>query len=150
MRIRRVRRSVSLVMALAMVLSLGVFLGGGEGIQGIGTGESVEVKGIVLAKYGVPVSVMGQLTRDGEPVPGSFFFLAYDPLGNTAESNCGMQLEHTFPEGTVANGAQISYIQFPNAIVTFNIGPSQFKQGLQYELPFLPEDPPGQAALEFL
>lgn len=150
MRAWNLRRNVCLALAFGMVLASGWTLGGGEEMLGIGAGETVEVKTVALAKYGVPVSVMGQLTQDGEPVPGSFFFLTYDPLGNTADDQCGMKLEHTFPEGMMANGAQVAYIQFPNGIVTFEIAPSQFAQGLQYALPFLPEDPPGQAALEFL
>ncbi len=92
---------------------------------------------------------MGQLTLDGVPVQGSFFFLYYDPYGEESKQQCGLQQEYIFPDGTVANGAQVSFIQYPNAIVTFTIDPSQFVQGYVYDLPFLPEDPPGMGALEF-
>jgi len=143
-----VRKAVLLVV-LGVLLTVGLTTGGGEQIGGVGPGKAVEVRGIALARYGSPVAVMGQLTFDGEPVQGSFFFLFYDPFGETAKEQCGLQTEYLFPAGTIANGAQVSFIQYPNAIVTFNIAPSQFQLGYQYVLPFLPEDPPGEGALEF-
>jgi len=149
MRAKRYMRRVRVLIALGVVLSISLILGVGEEIGGVGAGEAVGVEGIKLAKYGNPVAVMGQLTIDGEAVPGSFFFLFYDPLGTNGSEKCGAQLEHYFPEGTEANGAQVSFIQYPNAIVTFSIAPSQFSHGYIYELPFLPEDPPGAGALEF-
>ncbi len=149
MRTRSCVRGLSLLLALGVILSIGLLPGVGEQIDGVGAGRVLEVQGVRLAKYGAPVAVMGQLTLDSEPVPGTFFFLFYDPFGNNGKEECGLQLEHIFPEGTAANGAQVSFIQYPNAVVTFNIAPSQFRQAYLYDLPFLPEDPPGAAALEF-
>jgi len=149
MRTENRSRRTSLILALIVLVCVSLLLGGGEGMDGVGAGEKVDLQGIKLAKYGSPVVVMGQITQDGEAVPGSFFILFYDPLGSTGPEQCGLRQEHYFPAGTQGNGAQISFIQYPNGIVTFDIAPSQFKPGLAYELPFLPEDPPGAAALEF-
>ena len=149
MRAMSLARTAGLLTMLGILTIVGSATIGGEGMIGVGAGKAVEVRGIALAKYGVPVAVMGQLTMDSEPVPGTFFFLFYDPYGEESKEQCGLQTEYMFPPGTMANGAQISFIQYPNALVTFNIAPSQFLLGYQYVLPFLPEDPPGEGALEF-
>jgi len=141
------RRS-SLWVALRTVLSVGLLSGGGEPLIGIGPGEGVSTQRVFLAKYGSPVAVMGQLTLNAEPIEGTFFFLFYDPMESNAKEQCGLQQEHWFPEGSVANGAQVAFIPHPNAIVTFTIAPSQFVRGYLYNLPFLPEGPPGEGALE--
>jgi len=143
------KRSASLVLMVGVLVTVGLVTGGGENMSGVGAGEALDIQGIKLAKYGSPVAVMGQLTMDGEPVQGTFFFLFYDPFGEEAKQQCGLQTEYLFPVGIVANGAQVSFIQYPNAVVTFNIAPSQFQMGYEYVLPFLPEDPPGAGALEF-
>jgi|GEM_PF-4513295 len=149
MKDRKRRRSAYLLIAVGSLLGIGLLVGGDEGMKGVGAGNWIEVKGVSLAERGNPVAVMGQLTIDSEPIPGSFFFLAYDPLGSQSQGECGPQLEYLFPEGTMANGAQICFIQHPNAVIPFTIAPSQFLQQMSYVLPFLPEDPPGAAALEF-
>jgi len=189
MRVERSIRWVGVFLILGGVLAIGLTLLGGDEIPGVGSGEVLDVIGVRLAQYGNPVSIMGQLTFDGEPIPGTFFFLVYEPLttsglfepkdrepvesepvdpevyppgpggpGGAAPEpeeveatpiKYRMQLEHYFPTGTKANGAQISFIQYPNGIVTFTISPSQFSHEWTYVLPFLPEDPPGAGALEF-
>jgi len=148
MKTRNRSRRVRLLIALGILLSVGL-LSGGEDLNGVGVGEGVPVHGIALARFGSAIAVMGQLTLNGVPLQGTFFFLYYDPYGEEAKEQCGLQQEYFFPEGVVANGAQVSFIQYPNAIVTFTINPSQFMHGYTYDLPFLPEDPPGMGALEF-
>ena len=143
------KRSASLILLLGVLVTAGLAASGGENMDGVGAGRLADVRGIKLARYGSPVAVMGQLTMDGEPVQGTFFFLFYDPFGEEAKELCGLQTEYLFPAGIAANGAQVSFIQYPNAVVTFYIAPSQFQMGYEYVLPFLPEDPPGAGALEF-
>jgi hypothetical protein len=161
MRARNWTRRASVLLLLGVFLTVGLTTSAWDEkeVQGIGAGCFDEVLGVKPSLHETSeegtylglVAVMGQLTRDGEPLPGAFFFLYNCPDGD--ERRCGQQggssLEWCFPNGITANGAQVSYVQGPNAIVTFSISPSQFRKGIKYGLPFLPEDPPGAGALEF-
>lgn len=142
----RLRRSVLLSILLISVVT---FWSGSEEIGGMQPGQMAEIQGVRLEQYGQPVGIIGHLTADGNPIPGTNFYLFFDPA---MENGCGQSElwdEHVFPESAQANGALIAYILYPNGLVSFSISSSQFNPEYTYVLPFLPEDPPGAAAIRF-
>ena len=81
-------------------------------------------------------TVFGQLTHNGEPIPGTSFFLKAAGDGST----------YVFPsavEGLAPKGMEIAYIQQGHCLSTFHVGPKEFQMGRAYQLPFVlggPED----------
>ncbi|MFC2082990.1 hypothetical protein ACFLSG_03015 [Candidatus Bipolaricaulota bacterium] len=137
------------VLLSALLISLLTFTSGSEEIVGMQPGVMAEIQGVRLEQYGQPVVIMGHLTSDGNPIPGTNFYLFFDPA---MEQGCGQTElwdEHVFPETAEANGALIAYILYPNGMVSFSISSSQFDPSYSYVLPFLPEDPPGMASIKF-
>lgn len=138
----------SVLLAVICTLSVSLWTDSEE-IGGLEPGELTEVQGVRLDRYGQPVAIMGHLTADGIPVPGTNFYLFYDPAMKKGCGESDLWDEHAFPEPALANGAMISYILYPNGLVSFSVNSSQFQPGYPYVLPFLPEDPPGAAAVKF-
>jgi hypothetical protein len=139
-------RGLLLAVLVTAVVSI---LSGTEEIGGIGSGEFEKVAGVRLLQYGLPVGIMGHLTADGNVLPGTTFFLYYQPNGSEECGEPSFQCEYVFPKPVSANGAQIAFVLHPNGLVCFMIGPDQFRPGYPYPLPFLPEDPTGGAVVEF-
>lgn len=142
----RFRRCILLSILL---VSFAAFWSGSEEIGGMQPGELAEIQGVRLERYGQPVSIMGHLTADGNPIPGTNFYLFFDPAMKKGCGETELWDEHIFPETALANGALIAYILYPNGLVSFSISSSQFEPCYPYVLPFLPEDPPGAAAVAF-
>jgi hypothetical protein len=113
--------------------------------------SAYEIHGVRLYAD-LPVLIFGQLMLDGMPIEGSEFVLW---LGlEQFETNCSTAelIEFVFPAAKEANGALITYIIPPNGMVSFVIGSHQLKpemEGKRYDLPYLPVDPPGAAAVAF-
>ena len=116
------------------------------------TGESSEVREVVLNSQVETLAVFGQLTLCGVPIPDSIFFL-YVGLAHPSCSNwaavTNVPLVDREGRGIEADGAQITYIIPGNGIVSFTISREQFLKGKEYWLPHLPEDPPGAASIAF-
>lgn len=97
------------------------------------------------------LSVFGQLTLDGVPIPGTVFFFkvsAEQAAGGNSPAAL-FSLAEVGGKGFKANGAEINYIIPGNAIVTFLINREQFFAGKKYYLLHLPTDPPGEASVAF-
>lgn len=96
------------------------------------------------------LAVFGQLTLDGVPIPESAFYFIVDSIGDASGVEvASIALRSTAGEGFKANGAEVNYIIPGNSIVTFQIHRDQFVAGKWYNLPHLPIDPPGAAAVKF-
>jgi len=113
--------------------------------------NSTTVSEVLLDSDIEGLSVFGQLTLDGVPVPGSVFFLQVSAEQTGSQSALGAIVATTDLGGQSfeANGAEINYIIPGNAVVTFLINREQFITGKRYYLLHLPTDPPGEASVAF-
>ncbi len=76
------------------------------------------------------ISVFGQLTSNGVPVPGTCFFL--DSQKEVLSQNFPL------PEDVVPNGIELSYIQLGHSMTSYNVGPGEFDFEKEYRLPYIP------------
>ena len=98
----------------------------------------------------VGLAVFGQLTFDGVPIPESAFHFIVESVDVvTGVAVSSISLRTGTGEGFRANGAEVNYIIPGNSVVTFQIHRDQFVAGKWYNLPHLPIDPPGAAAVKF-
>ena len=98
----------------------------------------------------VGLAVFGQLTLDGVPIPDTTFHFIVESVDEVSGVEISsVSLRSGTGEGFRANGAEVNYIIPGNSVVTFQIHQDQFVAGKWYNLPHLPIDPPGAAAVKF-
>ena len=107
------------VLVLTLLLTIGSVTAA-DPIDGVGDGTvDINTIKLVVAPSDASILIIGHLTRNGNALEGTSFFLYWNPNPRGARKTT-----HNF--SIDANGAQIAYILGPNALVNFTISSDQF------------------------